>query len=102
MQLSRRALLERCTAFGVLSFAIPAALSDVAEAWDAADNKKLQPTPACELGPFYRRLAPSTATLRTEKDAGMPLVIAGNVYSESGQILPEAKVEVWQTDHFGH
>jgi protocatechuate 3,4-dioxygenase beta subunit len=99
---TRRTLLERCAAFGVLSVAIPTTLSSVAEAWDAADKKKLQPTPSCELGPFYKRLAPSSANMRTAKDPGMPLLLSGVIFNESGEILPDAKVEVWQTDHFGH
>ena len=102
MTLSRRALLERCTAFGVLSFVGPLALGDVAEAWAAADAKRLPPTPSCALGPFYRRLAPSSANLRSEKDPGFPLAIAGMVYSVSGEVLPNANVEVWQADHLGH
>lgn len=101
MKWTRRALLERCAYFGALSVAIPTTLTQVAHAWDAAD-KKLRPTPACELGPFYRRLAPSTAKLRTDKDPGMALALAGTVYSENGELLPNAKVELWQTDHFGH
>lgn len=101
MKLSRRALLERCAYFGALSFAIPTTLGDFARAWDATD-KKLKPTPACALGPFYRRLAPSDSKMRTDKDPGLPLALAGAIYSESGETLPTAKVEVWQTDHFGH
>ncbi len=102
MPLTRRTLLERCAAFGALSLAIPTSLSSVAEAWESAETKKLSPTPACELGPFYKRLAPSAANMRTDKDPGMPLALSGIVYSVSGEILQDAKVEIWQTDHFGH
>jgi protocatechuate 3,4-dioxygenase beta subunit len=100
-QLTRRSLLERCATFGALYIAVPTSLSKIAEAWDSA-GKKLQPTPSCELGPFYRRSAPNMANLRTDKDTGMPMAVSGVVYSVSGEALPEAKVEVWQTDHFGH
>lgn len=99
---TRRTLLERCATFGALSLAIPTALSSVAEAWDAAENKKLSPTPPCALGPFYKRLAPATVNLRADKDPGMPLALSGVVYSESGAILPNAKIELWQADNFGH
>jgi protocatechuate 3,4-dioxygenase beta subunit len=99
---TRRTLLEHCAAFGALSLAIPTALSNVAEAWEAAEIKKLSPTPHCELGPFYKRLAPTSTNMRTAKDPGMPLALSGIVYSESGEILPNATVELWQTDHFGH
>ena len=102
VKLSRRELLERCAVFGAVSLAIPASLTEVATAWDASESRRLTPTPPCELGPFYKRLAPHETNMRTDKDPGMPMNVAGNVYSESGEILPNAKVEVWQTDHFGH
>src|SRR4051812_8283169 len=101
MKVSRRDLLEKCASLGVLSLLIPTSLTSVAEAWEASE-RKLNPTPACELGPFYKRMAPHTANLRTAKDPGMPLAIAGLVYSVNGEVLPNAKVEVWQTNHFGH
>jgi protocatechuate 3,4-dioxygenase beta subunit len=99
---TRRTLLERCATFGALSIAIPASLSQVAEAWTSAENKKLAPTPPSVLGPFYKRQAPSSAKLRSANDAGMPLALSGVVYSVNGEVLQNAKVEVWQTDHFGH
>jgi len=98
--LTRRALLERCAALGTLSLAIPTTLLSVSEAWAAAEKRT--PTPACELGPFYKRLAPSVTNLRTANDPGMPLSIAGVVYSVSGECLHEAKLEIWQTDFLGH
>jgi protocatechuate 3,4-dioxygenase beta subunit len=100
MGLTRRALLERCASFGALALAIPTTLLSVSDAW--ADAEKRKPTPACELGPFYKRLAPSVANMRSASDPGMPLSVAGSVYSVSGQTLHEAKVEIWQTDYFGH
>jgi protocatechuate 3,4-dioxygenase beta subunit len=100
--LTRRGLLERCAVFGALSFAIPTTISQLAEAWESAEMKKLSPTPRCELGPFYRRGAPNTAHMRTEQDTGMPLLLSGTVFSESGEALSNGKVEVWQTDHYGH
>jgi len=98
--LTRRALLERCAAFGALSIAIPTTLGFVTDAWAASEKRK--PTPACELGPFYKRMSPTVTNMRGERDPGMPLTVAGGVYSVSGDTLPEAKVEVWQTDYFGH
>jgi protocatechuate 3,4-dioxygenase beta subunit len=98
---SRRELLEKCVALGAVTIAFPASLSTIALAWDAAENKRA-PTPTCELGPFYKREAPHTSMLRTPSDAGMPLSLAGVVYSTNGEILPNARLEIWQTDHFGH
>ena len=98
---TRRALLERCATFGVFSLAIPTTLLSVSKAWAESEQRRTA-TPECELGPFYKRLAPSVSHLRDERDAGMPLSVDGGVYSVSGEKLSEAKIEVWQTDHFGH
>jgi protocatechuate 3,4-dioxygenase beta subunit len=40
--------------------------------------------------------------MRAAGDAGMPLTVAGGVYDTRGDLVPEAKVEVWQTDNAGH
>ena len=32
----------------------------------------------------------------------MPLTVAGVVYDTRGDVVPDAKVEVWQTDNAGH
>ena len=32
----------------------------------------------------------------------MPLAVSGVVYDVRGDIVPDAKVEIWQTDHLGH
>ena len=101
IQTTRREILEKCIALGAVTLATSASLSSIARAWDAAEKKR-QPTPFCELGPFYKRDAPHVPTMRAPADAGMPLSVAGIVYSESGEILPNAKLEIWQTDHFGH
>jgi protocatechuate 3,4-dioxygenase beta subunit len=98
---TRRELLEKCVTMGAVTLATSASLSAIARAWDEADNKR-PPTPFCELGPFYKRDAPHTKMLRTAADAGMPLSLSGNVYSTSGEILTDANLEIWQTDHFGH
>lgn len=101
MKYTRRDLLERCVAMGAVTLATQGSLSSIAHAWDAAEKKR-PPTPFCELGPFYKREAPHVSVLRAAGDAGMPLSVTGVVYSTSGEILPNAKLEIWQTDHFGH
>ena len=101
MNQTRRELLEKCVALGAVTVATSASLAAVAKAWDAAETRR-QPTPFCELGPFYKRDAPHVSVLRAPGDAGMPLSVAGMVYSANGEILPHAKLEVWQTDNFGH
>lgn len=100
MPLNRRELLERCAAFGVLSFASSMPVSALAAAWDDAEKKR-QPTPFCELGPFYKRQAPHTSTLRAPGDSGMPLALSGVIYDTRGDVVPDAKLEIWQTDNAG-
>jgi protocatechuate 3,4-dioxygenase beta subunit len=101
MMLSRRELLERCAAVGAITLASSLPVGAIASAWDAAEKKRT-PTPFCELGPFYKREAPHTSTLRASGDSGMPLQISGTVYDVRGEIVPDAKLEIWQTDNLGH
>jgi protocatechuate 3,4-dioxygenase beta subunit len=100
MTMNRRELLERCCAFGALTIATTTSLSAVASAWDNAEAKR-QPTPWCELGPFYKRQAPHDSMLRGPHDPGMALSVAGTVYNVKGELLRDASVEVWQTDNAG-
>lgn len=101
MAFTRRELLERCAGFGALTLATTLPLSALASAWDDAENKR-QPTPFCELGPFYKREAPNTSVLRAPGDAGMPLTLSGVVYDVRGEVVSDAKLEIWQTDNAGH
>jgi catechol 1,2-dioxygenase len=100
MNFTRRELLERGATFGAITLATSLPLSAVAAAWDEAEKKR-QPTPFCELGPFYKREAPQTTQLRAPGDSGMPLALAGVVYDVRGDVVPDAKVELWQTDNLG-
>jgi len=97
---TRRELLERCAAFGVLTLAKATPVAALAAAWEEA--QKMRPTPYCELGPFYKRDAPHILTLRAPGDAGMPLTLSGVVHNTRGEVVPDAKVEIWQTDNDGH
>ncbi|HXZ81666.1 MAG TPA: hypothetical protein VEG30_17185 [Terriglobales bacterium] len=99
--LSRREVLERCIAFGAVTLAGSLTPSLAAAAWEQHE-RNLSPTPACELGPFYKRLAPNTGEMRHPGDPGMPLSISGVVYNMRGEVLPDATLELWQTDHLGH
>ena len=67
-----------------------------------AENKSRAATPAADFGPFYKRGAPNTANLRIPGDPGLPLVVRGLVYDTRGDVLPGAKIEIWQTDNAGH
>ena len=101
MQINRRELLERCAVFGAVTLVTSLPLSALATEWDEAEQKR-QPTPFCELGPFYKREAPHTSAMRVPGDSGMPLAISGVVYNTRGEVVPNAKVEIWQTDNDGH
>jgi protocatechuate 3,4-dioxygenase beta subunit len=102
MQLNRRDLLAKCAALGAITLAPSLSVAAATEGWLLSDNKARPATPAAELGPFYKRGAPNTAMLRGPNDPGMPLTVAGVVYNTRGEILPGAKLEIWQTDHTGH
>jgi len=99
--LSRRELLQRCAASGVL-LATPVFGRGFVDVMLAAEQAAKHPTPPNEFGPFYRRGAPHTATLRQQGDPGMPLVISGVVYDLTGQARPDATIELWHADHHGH
>jgi protocatechuate 3,4-dioxygenase beta subunit len=101
IKLSRRELLEKCMALGVVTSTADLLPSSVAEAWARSEAATRPPTPGTVLGPFYKRLAPNTKVLRQPGDPGMPLVVAGTVFSTRGEALPAATVEVWQTNHLG-
>jgi|SRR5271168_3890629 len=102
MDLNRRELLAKCAALGVLTVAPSLGLAAAAEAWTEAEKKARHATPQAEFGPFYKREAPNVAALRAPGDPGLPLAIAGAIYNTRGNMLPGAKIEVWQTNHIGH
>ncbi|HYA78744.1 MAG TPA: hypothetical protein VED65_00280 [Candidatus Bathyarchaeia archaeon] len=102
MELRRRELLAKAVALGVVKLAGNLNPTAAAEAWFQAGKGTRAATPQAELGPFYKRNAPSTAALRGASDPGMPLAVGGTVYNTRGDILSGAKIEVWQTDHLGH
>ena len=99
--LSRRDLLHRCAALGLLVAAPPFGAS-VADAFAAAESGTKPPTPSNALGPFYRRGAPAGRDLRGAADPGLPLIVLGSVVDTRGEARPDATLEVWQADHFGH
>jgi protocatechuate 3,4-dioxygenase beta subunit len=69
------------------------------DAQERAAAKK--PTQWNEIGPFYKRLAPNQAQMRTASDPGLPLTVHGAVYDTRGDALAGAKLEIWHADHHG-
>jgi len=59
------------------------------------------PTPWNEIGPFYKRAAPSVAELRGSGDKGLPLSVTGRVFDTRGEAIEGAKIEIWQADDAG-
>ena len=99
VRLSRRDLLEKSIALGVVSMAAGLTPAAIAAAWDEAAPRPR--TPENALGPFYKKHAPDTRTMRIAGDPGMPLAVSGGVFSTRGEALPEATIEVWHTDNRG-
>jgi protocatechuate 3,4-dioxygenase beta subunit len=97
--LSRRELLEKCLALGVVGTVTAVAPEASAALWQRQASRK--PTPPDAEGPFYKEAAPENRVLRSAGDPGLPLSIAGQVFGARGSALPGAVVEVWQADHLG-
>lgn len=102
MELSRRDLLYKCMAIGVVKLGVGLSPLSAVEAWIRSEKVARAATPIDQLGPFYKRGAPNTAVLRAAGDPGLPLAVAGAVYNTRGEALPGAKIEIWQTNHMGH
>ena len=98
---SRRDVLRKCVAGGLL--AIPARWNDAdaLAAWMGAPPSERQPTPHVEMGPFYKKRAPAQTMLRGPGDKGLPLSVSGRVINVHGEPVPEAKIEIWQANDGG-
>jgi protocatechuate 3,4-dioxygenase beta subunit len=101
-RMTRRSTLQKCLAFGSLTIVSSISPIQLIAAWDDHERLVRKATPWNELGPFYKKSAPQTALLRRPGDPGMPLSVSGQVFDVRGEVVPGAKIEVWQTDHLGH
>jgi protocatechuate 3,4-dioxygenase beta subunit len=100
---SRRDSLLRCAALGSLRLAGSLSLTEALSVLLAQEEPLARkPTPWNEIGPFYKRLAPSDRKLRHPSDPGLPLAVTGRIFNTRGETLAGAQVEVWHADHFGH
>jgi protocatechuate 3,4-dioxygenase beta subunit len=100
--LSRRAILQKCFAVGSVTIGSGFSQETMFAAFQEREIQLRKPTPTDALGPFYKRLAPTTSTLRAQGDPGLPLSVSGQVFDTRGDILPNATIEVWQADHLGY
>jgi protocatechuate 3,4-dioxygenase beta subunit len=98
--LSRREILQKCLALSSITLIASSGRAAMLLAFEQKELRR--PTPANELGPFYKKRAPETAMLRAPGDPGMPLLVSGQILDTRGEKLPDAVVELWQTDHLGH
>jgi protocatechuate 3,4-dioxygenase beta subunit len=90
--LTRRELVEAGLTLGAAVVAAPAL---------AASPAPLPLTPQNELGPFYKRGAPTRNSLIVPGEPGLPLVVTGKVLDPGGKALSGAVLEVWHTDARG-
>src|SRR5579863_7396820 len=100
-RLTRRDLLFKSAALGSLTL-IPGLTIDAAlAAWRQSEQIPRKPTTWDEIGPFYKRGAPQPAQLRRAGDLGFPISVSGKVFDTRGNILTDARIEIWQTNHQG-
>ena len=105
MELSRRDLLSRCVALGIVKLGAGLTVATALDSWLRAETVPRPATPKDQLGPFYKRGTPESpghsAVLRAQGDPGLQLAVAGTVYDTGGEVLPGARIDVWQTNHQG-
>lgn len=99
---SRRDILQKCVALGSVVIVSPSGPEAMLAAFQDREKRILKPTPPNPLGPFYKRLTPVNDVLRAPDDPGMPLTLSGQVFNTRGDIVPDATIEIWHTDHQGH
>lgn len=101
MKLSRREVLESCISRGLLVASVPLSQPALLQAWQQTEAQSHKPTSREVLGPFYKKGAPNVPVLRTPSDPGFPLRISGKVQNTRGDVVHDAKIDIWHTDHKG-
>lgn len=99
--LSRRDLLERCAAAGLLILAPPLKAFEVAPYFEEGALAPKKPTPSNVLGPFYKKNVLRSTHLAPGSAPGLPLAVSGQVFDTRGAILTGALIEVWHASHAG-
>jgi protocatechuate 3,4-dioxygenase beta subunit len=97
---TRRQILENCIVRGTLLASVPMSQSGLLAMWQKKESQK--PTADNEIGPFFKKGAPESTVLRVEGDPGFPLHVSGRILDTRGQLVPDARIEIWQADHLGH
>ncbi len=101
VHVSRRDVLHRCFAAGLLIAAPSLTEGRVLALWQEAESRKRRATPPNDLGPFFKVGAPQMNKLSRPGDPGLPLAVSGGVFDTRGNALPGAALEIWQADPFG-
>lgn len=99
--MTRRELLLKSAALGSLTVIPTLSFGEALWAWEQGEQKPRKPTAWDEIGPFYKREAPQSVQLRRPGDPGLPLRVSGKVFDTRGDVLPAAKIEIWQANHQG-
>ncbi|MDQ6893089.1 MAG: hypothetical protein M3167_10465 [Acidobacteriota bacterium] len=99
--LSRRDLLEKCAAAGLLLLAPPLKAFELAPFFEEGALAPRKPTPANELGPFYKKRSPHSPHLAPAGAPGLPLSVSGQVFDTRGAGLTGALIEIWHASHAG-
>jgi len=99
--LARREVLQKCLALGSIVIASDFSADSMLFAFQEGEKPLPKPTPPNPLGPFYKRLTPVNNILRAAGDPGLPLTLSGQVVDARGEIVPDATIEIWQTNHHG-
>jgi len=98
--LNRRDVLQKCVALGSVSITSRFSAKEILAAFQEHETQH-KPTPNT-LGPFYKRLTPINDLLRAPRDAGVPLTLSGQVFDTRGDVVTDAIIEIWQTNHQGY
>ena len=99
--LSRRDLLEKCAAAGLLILAPPLKAFEIAPYFEEGAQAPKKPTPSNVLGPFYRKSVQRSTHLAPAGAPGLPLAVSGQIFDTKGAILSGALIEVWHASHAG-
>jgi protocatechuate 3,4-dioxygenase beta subunit len=99
--MTRRDILLKCAALGSLRVTAPMSVSAAVADWQEQVAAR-KPTAWDELGPFYKKKAPTNPHLRAPGEPGLAVGVSGRVFDSRGAILQGAKLEIWQADHLGH
>jgi protocatechuate 3,4-dioxygenase beta subunit len=100
-RLSRRDLLEKCAAAGLLWIAPPLTIAEVVPHLAEGAPAPMRPTPPNALGPFFKRGAPRKSRLAPDGAPGLPLSVSGQIFDTRGERLPDAVVDLWHASNSG-